>query len=130
MKTVQGEWKHQSWENCWYNIDPIQQKTFGCKCPEIINLEVYPEIRVGKGFEEIYDMHGGKSYALLYDRELFHKHPRSLEKILEISLREFGLTDILVKLKSGELTSKIEEEKIIERALAGCMHCKHYKPQI
>lgn len=119
----------QQWETCWWNLDPIQKKVFGCTCFDIINLGAYPEVHVGDGLKELYDnLHSGNSYALLYDRELFRKHPRSLEKVLEIALREFDLTDILVKLKSGELVPRIEEEKIIERALAGCKHCKYYKP--
>lgn len=91
-------------------------------------MGAYPEIHVGEGLEKIYDLHGRNSYALLYDREFFHTHPASLEKVLEVSLREFSLTDILAKLKNGELIPKIEEERIIERALAGCKHCKFYKP--
>jgi hypothetical protein len=121
----------QSFKTCRYNFDPIGKST-GCTNPEIIALGIYTVINVSEGIQE--DLGLASQYAELFERKLFYKYPNAIEKIAELALRELNthssrnLTNSLLELRDSQSNAKIDESEVIERALAGCAHCKHYKP--
>lgn len=122
-----GRKEEQVWENCRYAWNIITKSKYGCIHPKI--MKIYPVVYVSTN-NKINPLPPNRSasYANLHQRKLFHENPIALKNLLEIILIEFNLKDIYVKLQKEELKLPFfDEEKIIERALAGCRHCKFYE---
>jgi len=122
---MEKEKAKQSWDNCRYKTI----EDYGCSNPKMIKLEEESKKYGDLSYILQKPLEGEENGKIFfYPDDRFYTFPVKFKNILIDMLFAIGLEDLGIKIKEREIKiPRKDEQGIVSRALAGCIHCKFHE---